>query len=388
MSYLKFSATQLFDGIHLHDDRRVLIITTDGTVQDIVPHDEAGDDIQELEGILSPGFVNCHCHLELSHLRGRIPRHTGLVDFVGRVMKDRQSPEQEIFAAIDAAETQMLDNGIVAVGDICNNILSVDQKKKGRIWYHNFIEASGFSPSVQSSRFKIAIDHFREFGKNYAIPVESNSIVPHAPYSDSDELFKAIVHFPGNRLMTIHNQESPDENELFRENKGGFLDLYRNFGIDASHFEASGKTSLQTFLGKFLPHQPVILVHNVCTSPEDLQFCKEMLPDQVRYWCLCPNANQYISATLPPVDMLVSEGCDIVLGTDSLASNDTLSILSEMQTIRRHFPLIPTWQLLRWATSNGARALQLDSILGSFEKGKKPGVILCGSDLAQVTRLL
>jgi cytosine/adenosine deaminase-related metal-dependent hydrolase len=78
----------------------------------------------------------------------------------------------------------------------------------------------------------------------------------------------------------------------------------------------------------------------------------------------------------------------IALGTDSLASNHQLSIIEEIKTIRRHFPHIPTDQLLRWATSNGSKALQMENLLGSFEKGKQPGVILCDNQFSRSRRLL
>jgi cytosine/adenosine deaminase-related metal-dependent hydrolase len=76
-----------------------------------------------------------------------------------------------------------------------------------------------------------------------------------------------------------------------------------------------------------------------------------------------------------------------VLGTDSLASNHQLSILEEIRTIRKNFPHIKTNQLLKWATSNGARALQMDQQLGSLEVGKHPGVLIIDTDLKKVKRL-
>ena len=89
MAFQKFRADQLFDGYRLLDDQYVLITSEKGIVEDIVNKDEAGDDVQVFSGILSPGFINCHCHLELSHMKGRIPEKTGLLKFVSHVMKDR-----------------------------------------------------------------------------------------------------------------------------------------------------------------------------------------------------------------------------------------------------------------------------------------------------------
>src|SRR5476651_600607 len=99
----------------------VLVTDAEGAVMDIVSASEAGEDIQRVDGILCPGFVNCHCHLELSHMKGLIPKHTGLVEFVFKVVTERHFDEAQVIAGIEKGEYEMLENGIVGVGDICNN---------------------------------------------------------------------------------------------------------------------------------------------------------------------------------------------------------------------------------------------------------------------------
>ncbi len=385
MGYRKLKGDKLFDGFRFLEDDKTLIIDEEGTIQDIIAISEAGDDVQQFSGILSPGFINCHCHLELSHMKGLIPEGTGLGNFVVNVVEQRHFPDEEILLAIQQAEDEMLVNGIVAVGDICNNALTVSQKTKGRIYYHNFIEASGFNPEIARQRFEQSVNFFREYAKNYSIPVESNSIVPHAPYSVANELWELIINFPGNHLFTIHNQETAGENEWFMNKQGEMATMYAAMNIDVSFFKPSGKSSLQTYLSKFLHNQSVILVHNVHTSEEDVLFAKNS--GKKIHWCLCPNANLYISGQLPNIDLLMNNDCNIVLGTDSLASNHQLSILEEMKTIQKHFPQIKMEKMLQWATSNGAKALQMDTLLGSFEKGKKPGVIKVENNFTSVSRL-
>jgi aminodeoxyfutalosine deaminase len=391
MGYKKFRADQLFDGYRLLDVQQVLITTENGIVENIVPLNDAGDDVQQFKGILSPGFINCHCHLELSHMKGLINEGTGLTDFVFKIVTQRHFPEEEILNAIEKAEDEMLLNGIVAVGDICNNMLTIPQKEKRRIYYHNFIEASGFNPQIAKERFERAkniYEKYRDvlFKTEQYPPLGAGGIVPHAPYSVADELWEMIIHFPGNHLMTIHNQETAAENEWFRDKEGNFIDFYKKMNIDTSFFQPTGKSSLQSYLLKFLKNQSLILVHNVHTSEEDLLFAKAS--GKKITWCFCPNANLYIGGQLPAVDLFIDNDCAIVLGTDSLASNHQLSILDEMKTVSRHFPDIGLNQLLRCATINGAKALQMENLLGSFEKGKQPGVILCDDQLSQSRRLL
>ena len=363
---------------------------------DITGVADAGDDIEKFNGILSPGFVNAHCHLELSHMKGYIPERTGLTDFILKVVFERHFNEEEILSAIETAENEMLQNGIVAVGDICNNTLTIPQKTKKKLRYRNFIETSGFTPHVAQSRFQRSV----EFYQAYAALSLENSIVPHAPYSVSPELFDLINKFPGNDMLTIHNQETVAENELFQNKEGAFLEMYQKMNIDISFFKPSNKTSLQTYLPLLTNYQSLVLVHNVCTSNEDIHFEQHHTseirnPKSEINYCLCPNANLYISRSLPDVNLLMEQQCNIVLGTDSLASNHQLSILSEIETLQRNFPGIPLQLMLQWATINGAKALQMEKELGSFEKGKKPGIVLIdglnNSELSRatnVTRLL
>lgn len=381
--YRKFTADYIFTGYEMLNAGTVLITNKEGKVIELIPAGEAGDNIQHFTGMLCPGFVNAHCHLELSHMKGHIPEHSGLIDFVFKVINQRHSTEQEILAAIEKADDEMYENGITAVGDICNNTLTITQKQKSKIEYYNFVEASGFPPSVAEMRFERS-RHFYEAYKSF---FSNNSIVPHAPYSVSTELFERINAFHHNKVITIHNQETAEENELFEKGTGDFLRLYKNLTIDISFFKPSGKTSLQTYLPSLKNYESLILVHNVYTSREDIVFQQQLSANnqQSVFYCLCPNANLYINNTLPninlfsqsPLGLKTTETIgNVVLGTDSLASNHQLSILDEMKTLQKHFPTLTTTTLLQWATINGAKALKMDNRLGSFEKGKTPGIVL------------
>jgi cytosine/adenosine deaminase-related metal-dependent hydrolase len=298
------------------------------------------------------------------------------VDFLSTVIRQRAeaAPPEGVAEAIAAGEQEMLDNGIMAVGDICNTADTVAQKALGRLYYHNFIETMGFVEEGAAARFAHSLAVFNAFAEAYQLPIESNSIVPHAPYSVSGALFRLIAGFPGNHLLTIHNQESETENEWLLSGKGDFLRLYAALGLDVSFYQGTGKRSLESFLPYFYRNQSLILVHNVATGAEDVRAARAGGPDL--YFCLCPNANLYISGQLPDVELLQRQGCRIVIGTDSLASNHQLSILEELKTLQRAFPGLPTPTLLQWATAGGAEALQAEGVLGTFAAGKQPGVVL------------
>jgi len=357
----------------------VLITDEHGKIEEIINSKDAGDDVQQFEGVLSPGFINCHCHLELSHMKGLIPEETGLVDFVFKVVNERHFPDEEILDAISKAEDEMLANGIVAVGDICNNTLTLPQKQKQNIAYYNFIEVSGWMPSVSQVRFERSLGVYHFFEESQKLKVKSqNSLSPHAPYSVSNELWDLISPHFENKTVTIHNQETNFEDLLFEKGEGGFTRMYDMMKMDTSFFKPTGKSSLQSYLHKLEKAKQVLLVHNTFTKEEDVVFASQEseVGSQKLFYCLCINANQYIEKATPPVDMLRKNNCQLVIGTDSLAGNWSLSVLDELKTITKHFPSIPLTGLLQWATINGAKALQMEDVLGSFEKGKQPGVLI------------
>ncbi|MFP5042047.1 amidohydrolase family protein [Parasediminibacterium sp. JCM 36343] len=372
MAYKKFIGDYLFTGTTMLGGDNVLITDERGGVQAIVPMAEAGEGIEKLSGIISPGFINCHCHLELSHMKGALPEHTGLVNFILAILQQRHASEDTIYAAMAKAETEMLNNGIVAVGDISNNFFSLEQKKKQRLYYHNFIEVSGFSPAMAQHRFDAAMQVYDVFLAEF--PAQT-SLVPHSPYSVSPKLFQLIDGITGT-ISSIHNQETAAENEFYLTGKGDFNRLYETIGVNLNAFyQPSGKSSLQTVLPLVSKPQQLLLVHDTFTTQPDIDWLQSLPQAQQYFFCICANANLYIENKLPPVDLFLQNNCLLVIGTDSLASNHSLSILDEIITITKQFSQIPLPTILQWATLNSAKALQMDSHLGSFEPGKKPGVI-------------
>lgn len=372
MSYLKYSANQLFTGTELLDNNAVLITTKDGTIEAIVSIEDAGENVQTFDGIVSPGFVNAHCHTELSHLKDCIPTKTGLTNFILEIVQQRNASNEIIAQAVQNAENEMLQNGIVAVGDICNNTHSLLQKKQSKLQWYNFIEAAGWLPQVAQSRFEVMQQVAEQFAK---LPYQY-AIVPHAPYSVSNELWQLINHNFLYKTISIHNQETLAEDELFMKGTGSFVDMYTKMRIEHSTFKPTKESSFKTCLPKLKNAKQLLFVHNTFTQQEDVDFLIDAKLQSAAFFCLCVNANLYIENTLPNIELLRKNKLNIVLGTDSLASNHSLNLLDEMNTIQQHFPQIPLAEILQWATLNGAKALQMDDTLGSFEKGKKPGVVL------------
>ena len=363
--YRKFQADGIFTGSDLLDESHVLIAETDGTVINIISQEEAGDDVERSKGVLSPGFINCHCHIELSYLKNKIPRHTGLIDFVLAVLAGRKVDPHIQMEAMRAAARELYESGTVAVGDICNDAASIPLKINSPLQWTNFIEISGFVNDTAQQKFNSAL----EVAKKFATLPFPCAVVPHASYSVSGNLFQ-LINDNSKELISIHNQEAADEDELYTSKSGGFLKLYEKLGIDISGFKPTGKSSLYSWLPHFTNQQKIISVHNTFTKQSDLDIAKDLI------YCLCINANLYIEDKLPPLELLMNNNCNIVVGTDSYASNTQLNILEEMKTIQKCFPSVGTATILQWATINGAEALGLSDQFGSFGKGVKPGIVL------------
>ena len=381
MNYRKFQADKFFTGFEFLDPGHVLIMDEDGKVMDILAEMDAGEGIERYRGILCPGFINAHCHLELSHLKNTIPPHTGLIPFLLDVVSKRDQDQSLILDCIENAEKEMELEGIVAVGDICNTSITLQTKCKSKIKWNNFIEVLGMKDEKAEANllhYEGILDAFNGAATNM-----KSSLVPHAPYSISNKTFEGINNRTVHSIVSMHSQENPAEDELYAKGTGDFIRLFNKLGLAESPFPVTGKSSLQSCLPYFNKQQRIILVHNTFTSAEDIVFALDHAREHLSgvHFCICANANLYIENQMPPIDLLIKNKAEIVLGTDSYSSNWQLSIAAEIRTIRKELPEIPLQRILQWATINGARALERDDALGSFEPGKKPGIVLLDNTL-------
>ncbi len=361
------AASPITDGVIVVDDNGTIL-----SVDTMDQHDPGS--VEKYEGVIVPGFINTHCHLELSHMKGMAPTGTGLLPFLKTVVNFRDFPEEEILEAIDKGDQYMYDQGIVAVGDISNKLDTAARKEQSKLRYHTFVEMFDFLQDAAA-----ATTH-RQYEPVFAGQSDGGgnrkSYVPHAPYTVSRELFRMIRELNEGKDVTIsiHNQETPHEDNLFLTKKGDFLDFYDYFNIPLEDFSPSGKTAIHYALENMDPSHRTLFVHNTMTRPEDIR-AAHAWSDKV-YWATCANANLYIENRLPNYQIFLDNDARMTIGTDSLTSNWQLSVLEEMETIARFQSYVPFETLLRWATLNGAEALGFADELGSIEKGKKPGLNL------------
>ncbi|HQG38833.1 MAG TPA: amidohydrolase family protein, partial [Chitinophagales bacterium] len=374
VSIHKFSASKIFPVTTPPLENAVVITDENGKIQaiDAVENHDAAS-IQFFDGIIVPGFINSHCHLELSHLQGVAQTGTGLIGFITQVIQNRNHPQEVIQAAIEREEKNMIDNGIVAVGDISNTTDSFFQKQKEHLFYYTFVE---YFDMFQKERTASIIEQYDSvFHKLTTTEKNKISKVPHAPYSVSEQLFSYLIEQQQAKTISIHNQETRAENELFLKKTGDFIAFYAQFDLQTTEIPNTNHASIYYAL-KFL-HQKNknLFVHNTLTVKEDIEAAHQQLGKENVFWATCPNANLYIENQLPNYRNFIETNAQVCIGTDSLTSNWKLNILEEMKTILKYQSYLSFEEVLTWATLNGAKALGFDAVLGSIEVHKMPGLV-------------
>lgn len=305
-------------------------------------------------GALCAGFVNAHCHSELSYLHGAIPRGSGFAGFARAIGQVRgQFGDDERRRAMLAADARMWHEGVQAVGDIVNDASSFEVKSRSRIAYRNFAEVFGLRADTSAARALLRYPH--------------TSLTPHSTYSLQDATLRETAA-EGTAPLSIHFMESPDEAALYR-GEGSLAAWYGRMGwqCDFLHYGSPAARVAASVPAS----RRVLLVHGCCADQSDMQIVEEHFDHPVA-WVVCPQSNRYISGLRPPVELLRRRGALVCVGTDSLASNDNLSIVEELKLL----PEVPLAEALAWATINGARALGLEAEAGSVEVGKRPGLVL------------
>lgn len=347
-----------------------------GTIVEIGQLDKECEDTEFYNGILCPGFTNAHCHIELSHLKGLFKEATGMSGFINQINELRCAAEEpERRKALEEQIDKLYNEGVSAMGDISNCSESFDKKASSPLKTRTFLELFGTLPEEAEDVIasgKALEDKAKEFGINAAI-------TPHSCYTMSPLLLaRAAQEGLKSGFLSYHSQESPEEEELIISGTGALAENYKGRNLPTP--PVTGKPALLYFLDRLRSFSEVpvkgrvMLVHNVATNQESIDAALTTLEEP--FWTICPLSNIFIHRQLPPLDLMRKNNLAICLGTDSLSSNHILSIAEEIKCLQANFPHIGLDEILVWACYNGARAIGYESELGSFEQGKRPGVVL------------
>lgn len=350
------------------------IVTVDAGRIVAVGSSEPGADIRDLgDVVLLPGLVNAHIHLELSWLRGRVPPANKFTDWVKQLIPTRRGVERIgdpiVMRAISDAIQELRASGTVAVGDISNSLASAEPMAEAGLGGVIFHELLGFKERdgtlVEASRGA------RFAAAAHGIPV---SLAPHAPYSTSPELVRAIrseVEASPCPISSVHLGESQEEVELLASGTGPWRGMLEFIGAwrDDWQIPACGPVEYLDGLGAI--DAKTLVVHGVQLSSESLARLAAIGATVVT----CPRSNRWVGAGYPPIERFYQSGVAVAVGTDSLASVEDLNLFSELQTMRYLAPSIPASRFLESATLIGAKALGLEIDLGSLTPGKRASLI-------------
>ena len=331
---------------------------------------------ERFSGAIVPGFVNAHCHVELSYLKGVFLKGTGMAGFIDQInaLRNNVSREERILRIREWMDT-MYGRGVSAMADISNCSDSFEVKASHPMYTRTFVEVFGDNPddapSVMESARSLA-EEARELGLDAAPG-------PHACYTMSPRLLKMSVSDSlGEGFLSYHSQESSEEEMMITTGSGPLWDNRIRNGLRTPPVGAG--SSLEYFVdtalaGRKLPVDGnVLMVHEVCMDEADAALAKKAFKHP--FVALCPLSNLFIHNALPPVEMLRRTGIGITVGTDSLSSNDDLDMVAELRALQDAFPDVPLEELFSWACLSGARFLSRDDVLGSLEPGKRPGIVI------------
>jgi cytosine/adenosine deaminase-related metal-dependent hydrolase len=353
----------------------LLVLDDSGKILEIRRMQQEEESTEFYNGILVPGFVNSHCHIELSHLKGAFEKGTGMAGFIRQINSLRNSVDRDgRVSTIEQELRQMYDSGVSAMADISNCDESFLPKSQSDIYTRTFLEVFG---TEEKDVGHIMENVMALHQKAIQTGIDS-SPTPHSCYTMSPQLLEAVAaESLKSGWLSYHNQESWEEEELLKNGEGPLADEYKSRSLSTPPI--CGKPSLFYFLERLkatglLSGQNILLVHNTFSDYASISEAKKEIANL--YMALCPLSNLFIHNSLPPVRLLMEEGVDITLGTDSLSSNDVLSMVQEIKCLHSYFPDIPLAQIIEWSTMNGAKFLGVQERLGSFEPGKSPGVVL------------
>jgi cytosine/adenosine deaminase-related metal-dependent hydrolase len=317
---------------------------------------------------LMPGLVNAHTHLEMSWLRGRVPPSASFVGWITQLFALRRRPEDpadpEVLSAARRAAREARDSGTVAVGDISNSLASVAPMAEAGLQGVIFHELLGFSERDGSS-----IDRSASLRRQAASRGARVSIAPHATYSTSPELFRAIraaVNASDLPITSVHLGESPEEVEMLVQGTGAWPAMLRVVGVWRDDWNVPRCGPVEYLDGLGILDERTLVVHGVQFDDAALARVTSIGATLVT----CPRSNRWVGVGVPPIERFYRSGVSLAVGTDSLASVGDLNLFSELKTMRWLAPSVPARELLKSATLVGARALGLDSDLGTLAPGK------------------
>ena len=327
------------------------------------------------DGAVAPGFVNAHCHVELSYMKGLFRKGTGMAGFIDQIneLRDTKSLEEKV-RDLTVAMDSLWEQGVVAMADISNCDDSFAVKARHPMYTRTFLEVFGTEPE-DCGAVMDGVRKLKKVADGFGIDAAPT---PHACYTMSPELVTAVsVEGLKSGFLSFHSEETEEEEEMLKSGSGKMWENRRKAGMSVP--PVTGKSSLLYFIDRLLAGRPapfdehILLVHECCMDQEGIDAAKAVMNHP--FVAVCPLSNLFIHNALPPIGLMRRNALKICVGTDSLSSNDDLNIVDELYCLQRNFPEVPLGELLTWASRNGAEFLAKPEF-GALEPGRRPGLVL------------
>lgn len=320
----------------------------------------AGKVVDLGEQVLLPGLINAHCHLDYTCLRGKIPRQKSFPDWIRAINaeKAKLSP-QDYLASINEGFVEAEKFGTTTIANLTAfpELISQVQAPIRTWWFAELIDVR--SPERAQEFVDLAVESLK--------PAENWGLAPHAPFTASRNLYRCCeeVARQENILLTTHLAESREEMQMFSDSDGPLADFLSGIGRDNS--DLNGATPLE-HASKFCQFDARwLLIHLNEVLPSDLEL---LIRSRAKAHIVhCPRSHEYFGHSPFQFDELRTRGFNICLGTDSLASNENLSLFAEMRAFQRNRPKVLPREILEMVTVNPADALQQSDRLGRIRPG-------------------
>jgi cytosine/adenosine deaminase-related metal-dependent hydrolase len=332
-------------------------------------------------GVLMPGLVNAHCHLELCHLAGRLEDARGFVPWVEALVAARaEAPPEVVEAATAEGVGALVASGTVAVGDVSNGLAHLPMLgRSGLAAAVVFYELLAWDPAKAEAVLQFAEARAREVSEDLPGHVQVR-LAAHAPHSVSAPLLRALARSGG--PASIHLAESLAESAFLAGGDGEWAGFLERRGLGHVAFSPPGLSPVSYVDGLLVLHPGLVAAHCVQVDEADIQ----TLAQRGVAVAVCPRSNRRLGVGLPPVPAMLAAGVALAVGTDSLASAGSLDLMEDLALLHRELPDLDPAHLVRMATLGGARALGLTD-LGTIEPGKRAALAYAPADEAPIDPL-
>ena len=335
-----------------------------GASSDLPSHAE----VVAVDGVIMPGLVNAHTHLELSWMRGQVPPAPSMPQWVERLMALRRTVGHEPAEPIAEAIREARAAGTTLVGDITNTLAAHGPLADSPLSAAVFRELLGFNVEDPRAPVGSALQQLGELPQHARL---RSSIVPHAPYSVAPSLLRTIADTSRDARISMHLGESAEEIEFLRTGQGAWRELLQRLGVWTDAWEPPRSGPIDYIASCGLLNDRLLAVHCVQLTDDELH----SLASAGATVATCPRSNRWVGAGLPPLERFYASGVRVAVGTDSLASVEDLNVFAELKMMRELAPSVSASRILESATRSGADALGFGDELGTIEPGKRAELI-------------